>query len=106
MATVPVQFRYLTGLKRSIFSNARLTGSWDGAGRLSEGWTETPMTPGTEEDGCPCFTATVALDEGEVGKQFRWGVSLDGPGGANGWGIPTEINDVNSTQRYREFSLA
>jgi 1,4-alpha-glucan branching enzyme len=41
------------------------------------------MAPGTGEDGCPCFTATVLLDEAELGTRFRWGVRLDGPGGAN-----------------------
>jgi hypothetical protein len=29
MADVAVQFRYLTGLKRRIFRNARLVGNWD-----------------------------------------------------------------------------
>ena len=33
MATVSVQCRYLTGLKRQIFRNARLWGSWDEQGR-------------------------------------------------------------------------
>src|SRR4051794_29997632 len=105
MATLPVRFRYLTGLKRSIFRNARLAGSWDAAGRFAPAWSETPMTPGTAGDGCPCFTATVALDDRDVGKRFRWGVRLDGPPGANLWGIPTEINDMNSTERFREFEL-
>jgi 1,4-alpha-glucan branching enzyme len=105
MATVPVQFRILTGLKRSIFRNARLLGSWDSSGRLAADWSETPMTPGQAEDGCPCFTATIALDAGEVGKRFRWGVRLDGPSGVNLWGIPTEINDMNSAEQTREFEL-
>jgi 1,4-alpha-glucan branching enzyme len=105
MATVTVRFRYLTGLPRSIFRNARLSGNWDSQGRSSESWGETPMTPGTAEDGCPCFTATAAFDRGEVGKRFRWGVRLDGPAGANLWGIPTEVNDMNSAERYREFDL-
>ena len=34
MATIPVKFTYLTGLKREIFRNARLTGSWDENGRI------------------------------------------------------------------------
>ena len=63
------------------------------------------MTSSTAEDGCPCFTAKVKLDEGEIGKQFRWGVRLDGPPGANLWGIPTEVNDMNSPERYRQFQL-
>src|SRR5215472_7279489 len=105
MAKIAVQFRYLTGLKRDIFRNARLTGSWDSSGRFAQTWSETPMTPGRAEDGCPCFTANVEFDGSEVGKQFRWGVRLDGPTAPNAWGIPTEINDGTSSKRYREFEL-
>src|SRR6516164_6444943 len=105
MASVTVRFRYLTGLTRDVFRNARLAGSWDSQGGHSEVWGETPMTPGSAEDGCPCFTATVAFDAAEAGKRFRWGVRLDGPAGANLWGIPTEVNEVNSAERYREFDL-
>jgi 1,4-alpha-glucan branching enzyme len=100
-----VQFRYLTGLKRDIFRNAQLAGSWDSAGRRAQVWSETPMTPGRAEDGCPCFTATVNLDDSEVDKRFRWGVRLDGPSGPHVWGIPTEVNERNSSERYREFAL-
>jgi 1,4-alpha-glucan branching enzyme len=106
MPKLAIQFRYLTGLKRAIFRNARLAGSWDSAGRYSDNWSKTPMAAGTAEDGCPCFTATVGLDDSAVGTRFRWGVRLDGPLGANIWGIPTEINDMNSAERYREFELA
>ncbi|HMB02574.1 MAG TPA: alpha-amylase family glycosyl hydrolase [Isosphaeraceae bacterium] len=106
MAMLAVRFRYLTGLKRELFRNARLVGSWDGSGRFSAVWSETPMTPGRAEDGCPCFIATVNLDTSEVGKRFRWGVRLDGPSGPNIWGIPTEIRDMNSMERYREFTLS
>ncbi|MGO9600038.1 MAG: alpha-amylase family glycosyl hydrolase [Isosphaeraceae bacterium] len=106
MGTLAVRFRYLTGLKRELFRNARLAGSWDGSGRFSAVWSETPMTAGLAEDGCPCFTATVNFDPGEAGKRFRWGVRLDGPSGPNIWGIPTEIQDMNSMERYREFTLS
>src|SRR5262245_13965955 len=105
MAKIAVRFRYLTGLKREIFRNARLTGSWDVAGRVSAVWTETPMVAGTAEDGCPCFTATVQLDAAGLGTRFRWGVRLDGPGAPNVWGIPTEVPDMHSTERFREFEL-
>ena len=105
MATITVQFRYLTGLKRDIFRNARLAGSWDSLGRLSPVWSETPMTPHRAEDGCPCFTAKVELAASEVGKRFRWGVRLDAPSGPNVWGIPTEVQDASSPERYREFEL-
>jgi 1,4-alpha-glucan branching enzyme len=105
MTTTAVQFRYLTGLERDIFRNARLAGSWDSSGRLAQTWSETPMMPGIAEDGCPCFTAAVELDDSEVGKRFGWGVRLDGPSGPNVWGIPTEVNDSISSDRYRIFEL-
>src|SRR4051812_47577394 len=103
MPTRTVEFRFMTGLKRSIFRNARLAGSWDRAGRYSDQWTESSMTEGTGDDGCPVFTATVRLDLADGGKTFKWGVVLDGPQAANAWGIPTEIQDVNSSDCYRSF---
>ena len=105
MTTISVQFRYLTGLKRQIFRNVRLKGNWNSLGKFSEDWSEMPMTESLAEDGCPSFTATVQFDVGEVGKQFRWGVVLDGPSGTNQWGIPTEVQDKNSTERVRRFEL-
>ncbi len=105
MPTIPVQFTYFTGLKRDIFRNARLTGTWDENGSYSNQWTSIPMQQTTGEDGCPCFTATVELDDSQIGWQFRWGVLLDGPAGNDLWGLATEINDGNSNERYRSFEL-
>ena len=102
---VEVQFVYVTGLTRRIFSNARLTGSWDLFGRQSQAWSEQAMTEIVGEDGCPTFLAKVAFDASEVGKRFRWGVVLDGPFGKNGWGIATEVNDRNSADRTCDFVL-
>ena len=45
---ITVRFTYLTGLKRPIFKNARLAGSWNG-------WAETPMTPIAGDDGYLVF---------------------------------------------------
>lgn len=105
MATRTIELWFMTGLKRRIFRNARLRGSWDAAGRYSDDWTDRPMTEGVGEDGCPAFTATVTLDLADAGRTFRWGVVLDGPQGANFWGIPTELQDVRSAERYRQFQL-
>jgi 1,4-alpha-glucan branching enzyme len=60
----------------------------------------------TGVDGCPAFQASVNLDPSQVGTTFNWGVTLDGPAGPNNWGIPIEVGDPNSTQRYRTFPLA
>jgi 1,4-alpha-glucan branching enzyme len=106
MARQSVQFEYVTGLKRKIFRNPRLRGSWDGNGHYSNDWTETPMQEVTGEDGCPMFTGSVALDDSERGKRFQGGVVLDGPQGANFWGIPTEVKDINSVDRNRQFVFA
>lgn len=101
-----VVFHFITGLKRAMFRNARLRGSWDGSGRYSDNWTESAMTEDVGTDGCPIFSTSVAFDSAELGKSFKWGVVLDGPQGANFWGIPTEVEDAASTERYREFRLA
>src|SRR5262245_25723477 len=105
MATRRVEFRFLTGLARPLFRHARLRGSWDGNGRYVEQWTESPMAEVVAEDGCPAFTAAVDLDVADAERTFTWGVVLDGPQGANVWGIPTEVQDVHSTDRYRQFRL-
>ncbi len=105
MATQTVEFQYLTGLNRRIFRNARLRGSWSASGRYTTDWTESPMQEGLGEDGCPVFSASIALDLADQHSTFRWGVVLDGPQGSNFWGIPTEVPDVDSVERYREFRL-
>ncbi|MEJ7810742.1 MAG: alpha-amylase family glycosyl hydrolase [Gemmatimonadaceae bacterium] len=95
---ISVRFTYLTGLKRRIFRNARLAGSWNG-------WAETPMTEITAEDGCPAFTATTPFDDARAGERHRWGVRLDGPAGANAWAITLEVHDAGSRERWRELML-
>ena len=105
MALIPVNFEYLTGLRRPFLVNARLTGSWDAQGRRSEQWAEVPMGAFTAEDGCPAFRATINLDDSQIGQGFRWGVSVDTLRHPNVWGIPTEVNDTASDARYRTFTL-
>ncbi|HEX8274736.1 MAG TPA: alpha-amylase family glycosyl hydrolase [Longimicrobiaceae bacterium] len=102
---IEVRFTYYTGLKRSLFRNARLRGSWDAQGRPAADWTDRPMQEIVAEDGCPAFTATVQLHEDGVGRAFRWGVALDGPEGADRWGIPAETPDTGAQLRFREFTL-
>jgi 1,4-alpha-glucan branching enzyme len=105
MALHAVELQFITGLKRDVFRNARVRGSWDSAGRFSEDWTESVMQTRIGEDGCPVFTASILLDAADSSKTFRWGVVLDGPQGNNFWGIPTEVPDAQSAARYREFRL-
>ena len=105
MGTVLVQFRYLTGLKRKIFRNARLLGSWDQNGRSSQSGSETPMADVIAEDGCPGFMATMQFDESEAGKTFQWSVRLNTPSVTDVSGMPTEVHDANRTDRVRAFQL-
>lgn len=100
-----VKFQYITGIKRAIFRNGRLRGSWDGSGRYSDEWTESPMQEKIGTDGCPIFTSSILLDSSEQMKTFKWGVVLDGPQGVNFWGVPAEIPDINSADRYLRFQL-
>ncbi|MGA8351972.1 MAG: hypothetical protein WB773_29550, partial [Isosphaeraceae bacterium] len=105
MAKIPVEFVYLTGLKRAVFQDVRLTGSWDREGRYSDDWSTTPMEEYTGEDGCLCYRAAVGLDESQVGWTFHWGVIVDGPAGKDKWGITTEVSDPSSSDRSRAFLL-
>jgi len=106
MAGVAVEFTYDTGLTREIFSDARLAGSWDAAGRRSDVWTERPMDAVRTEDGGRGFRTTVVFDDSQVGSTFQWGVVLNAPAGANRSAIVSEVNDRHSTARHRTFTLA
>jgi len=61
MAMQIVEFQFITGLKRAIFRNARLRGSWNGNGRYSDNWTESPMQEEIGVDCCPIFKAATSL---------------------------------------------
>lgn len=95
---ITVRFSFLTGLKRQIFPEGRLVGSWDG-------WAEHPMQWMIAEDGCPGFSTVLQLGDAMAGQTVRWGVRLDGPQGANVWGINLEVPDPASSERYRELLL-
>jgi 1,4-alpha-glucan branching enzyme len=105
MALIQLNFEYLTGLRRPFLVGARLTGSWDAQGFASERWSSTTMQPFTAEDGCPAFRATVQLDDSQIGRTFRWGLSVDTADRQDVWGIPTEVNDAASAERTRTFTL-
>ena len=100
-----IEFRFITGLKRAIFRNARLRGSWDDRGQYSGNWTELLMEESIGEDGCPIFKNVVSIDLVDQGRIYKWGVVLDGPQGANFWGIPTEVRDIHSCLLYTSGPL-
>jgi 1,4-alpha-glucan branching enzyme len=92
-AMIDLRFVYLTGERWPTFRNARLAGSWNG-------WADIPMAEIVAEDGCPAFAVTVSFEDAEAGQQVLWGVRLDGPAGANAWGIVAD-----DQQRRRELQL-
>jgi 1,4-alpha-glucan branching enzyme len=104
-ASVPIQFRFLTGLKRVIFREARLLGSWDADGRASAAWSELPMTAFVAADGCPAFAAEVRLDPAEAGRTFTWTVRVSTAAVADVSGIAVEVNDPERDDRVRSFVL-
>jgi len=76
---ITVRFMYITGIKRGLFHNARLSGTWNS-------WVDIPMRDIVAEDGCPAFEVTVNFDDALAGQEIRWGVRLEGPAGGNQWG--------------------
>jgi 1,4-alpha-glucan branching enzyme len=106
MASIPVRFIYVTGIKRRLFNKAVLVGSWDSEGRYTRPWRAAiDMQPITWEDGCLAYVATVNFDATQVNWQFQWGVQLIGTASGDSWGIPCEIRDYSSAERFREFKL-
>jgi 1,4-alpha-glucan branching enzyme len=63
------------------------------------------MAAFTAEDGCPAFRATVNLDDSQIGQELSWGVYVDTRQSSNVWGVPTEVNDPDSTVRHCRFTL-
>jgi 1,4-alpha-glucan branching enzyme len=106
MAQINVNFTFHSGVKRNLFRNVRLSGSWNAAGKFSSQWTQVPMTTTQDETGCTAFKARVSLDAAETGTIFQWGVIADLAGAPNTWVIVTEGPDQNSDQRYRTFTLS
>ena len=106
MPTIPVNFEYRTGLRRSFLVSARLSGTWNAQGLRSEQWSSAvPMEAFTGEDGCPTFRATAQIDDSQIGQTFNWGVTVSTAERADVWGIVAEVNSATSTERYRSFTL-
>jgi 1,4-alpha-glucan branching enzyme len=106
MAQITVTFTFHSGVRRHLFENVRLSGSWNGAGQFATDWTDVAMVPTSDETGCDAFTASVAFDASGAGTTFAWGVVADVQGAPDTWAIPTEIPDENSSLRQRSFVLA
>ena len=103
MAKVTVNFTFHSGVKRQLFRNVRLSGSWDGNGQFSNQWTQVPMAASHDETGCDAFSASVSFDAAQMGTTYQWGVFADIIGAPNTWVVATEVLDENSNQRYRSF---
>jgi 1,4-alpha-glucan branching enzyme len=101
-----VRFIYDTGLRRAVFHNVRLRGTFTAEGRWTDtAWTVVPMTEKVGEDGAITFEAQVPLAAEDVGKTFRWAVLLDGPHGLDLNGVVTETRTEDRDRCYRTFRL-
>ncbi len=100
-----MRFTYDTGIRRRLFQNVRLVGSWDERGAASDGWTAHPMREVVGSDGAIVFEAEVQLSAADVGKEFRWKVVLDGPLGLDREGVVTERLGHGHDALYRAFTL-
>ncbi|MGO9266843.1 MAG: alpha-amylase family glycosyl hydrolase [Candidatus Binataceae bacterium] len=106
MAQIAVDFTFHSGIKRHLFSNVRLSGSWNATGQSANQWTEVPMAASQDETGCDAFTASAWFDASQIGTTFQWGVRADIVGAPDTWVLVTEVPDEGSIQRYRSFALA
>src|SRR5882672_7743288 len=106
MTRIAVDFTFHSALERHLFSNVRLSGSWDAAGRFSDRWMQVPMAASNDGTACEAFSASVLFDAGEAGRTFQWGVVADIQGSADAWVVTTEVPDELSSQCVRRFDLA
>ncbi|HEV2199522.1 MAG TPA: alpha-amylase family glycosyl hydrolase [Bryobacteraceae bacterium] len=106
MAHIAVAFTFHSGIKRHLFRNVRLSGSWNAAGHISNLWTEAPMAASRDETGCEAFSASVSFDASQIGTVFQWGVVADIEGASNAWVVVTETADAGSNERFRSFILS
>src|SRR6516162_3667330 len=67
MQGINVTFTFHSGVRRRLFQNVRLTGSWDITGKHSSQWSQVAMASAEDGTGCDAFSATVALDATQVG---------------------------------------
>lgn len=101
-----MKFVYDTGIRRNLFKNVRLVGSWDASGCFSDRWTEVPMRVVSAPDRAVVFEADVTFAPSERGKQFSWGVILDGPLGFDREGVCTEQPGLGHQALHRSFTLS
>ena len=75
MAQIPVNFTFHSGVKRQLFRNVRLSGSWNAAGQFSNQWTEAPMVDSQDETGCDAFAVReIGFREANDAEIWRYAV--------------------------------
>lgn len=92
-----MRFLFVTGLRREVFRNVRLTGSWDAKGRSvddPEQWSVVPMTAIPWEDGGYTYQAEVALAPDQAEQTFRWSVLVDAADVRDTRAVVTEVEEA------------
>ncbi|MDF3064944.1 MAG: alpha amylase catalytic region [Polyangiaceae bacterium] len=100
-----MKFIYDTGIRRKLFDNVRLCGSWDARGRFSDEWSELIMKESVGPDGARVFEAEVRLDASQVGTEFSWRVLVDGGLGLDREAIVTEQRGQGHAALHRAFTF-
>lgn len=102
---VVVKFSFRSGLRRSVFKNVKLWGSWSLKGQYSDTWTSVPMLMQATDDGCESFSAEVQFDQSQIGWTFHWSVSADTDSQSEINIVMTEVHDGKSMDRRLSFEL-
>jgi 1,4-alpha-glucan branching enzyme len=100
-----LKFIYDTGIRRRLFRNVRVRGSWDDKGKHSDSWSEHLTREVRGADGALTYEVEVALDPSQKGETFHWSVLVDSNLGRDRGGITTEQLDGDHEARYRTFQL-
>jgi 1,4-alpha-glucan branching enzyme len=100
-----LKFIYDTGIRRKLFRNVRLRGSWDEHGKHSDSLSEHPMREVRGVDGALRYEAEVPLDAAQQGQAFEWSVRIDSGLGRDREGVVTEQLGEDHAALYRRFHL-
>src|SRR5579859_5995258 len=90
-----VNFTFHSRIKRHLFHNVRLDGSW-GDGRFSNQWTQVPMAASGDETGCDALLGVRCTGVAQIAGSLReqssepscWVVQA-----ARRWGKPPPCQD-------------
>ena len=106
MASVNVTFTFHSGIKRPLFQNVRLSGSWDAIGHVFRAqWTQNADARRRRMERAAMPSARLYRWTLAGGNDIPVGRFRRSPGSAEFLGVVTEVPDPNSSQTTRSFVL-